>query len=844
MIEVRQGQAGLAPLAAALADASNLRNVVLVANPAARVSAETIAVRSPANRHPAEVRVVTPADLARAVLTAAGRPVFELVDAGERWRLLRDYLARHNVSDHASDEQRLAEFGRAFDDARLASAGPAEITVHASAAGTPTWLAVADLLDGWSAELRNRHVTDRVGLLCDAMSAARLAATVQAWWASVDRLVVADANRMPPPTLRTLTSLLGPSRPGHAAALLWGISVPVRLLPPPKPPTPQTPIPQTTTPEVSTATRAAIITGHPAEPIGQVQSLVRCGHPALEAEAVVGELIKGAADGTRWAEMVVVAPSLERLRAVARAARRAGVPISGAPAPRLDGPVVAAVAARARAAHRGSLADEPSAETGSSRAPIRPDQLMRTVVAERAEAVVTASVEGETLVALLSDATLHAHLSCAAWADRLDSAPPAPPLPRAAASETVELCTIDELLDRVDVPRLTVLTGCIEGVLPSRRSNRIYDPAVLGGPGGVSGADLAHLTAQRERFASVATATSQQGSVVYIAAPEPGVLVSRFTEGIAAVAPTFAPRHLDHERWPVGLAQTVNPRPLISGESLHLSASQINLFDNCPWQHTVQYRLNLRTEGGLQARFGTYIHTVLERFVAGIPGITTSADVEPNPHRSTLQGLLTLADDCWTDDITDYAPQEDDYRGRAAKMLTDWWHRDGQTLVSSERAAYTEYHFDVAVGQHVVTGFIDRIDAGPDGLSIIDYKTAAKAKSTADTNEDLQLAVYHLAANLDPTLSGLGPVVALNLDFLAENKQVAQQILPDHVQRTTERIVDVANRMLAETALPSVDAACDYCDLARLCDLQAEGRAVPVRFQPTRLLPASSAART
>lgn len=839
MIEVRLGRAGLAPLAATLADASSLRTVVLVANPAARVSAETIAVRSPANRHPAEVRVVTPTDLARAVLTAAGRPVLDLVDTGERWRLLRDFLARHDASDLASDGQRLADFGRAFDDARLASAGPAEITVHASAAGTPIWLAVADLLDGWSAGLRSRYVTDRVGLLCDALSAARLATTVQAWWASVDRLVVADANRMPPPTLRTLTSLLGPSRPDHATALLWGISVPVRLLPAPRPPTAQALTSPLNEPAVVTTDTAQAW-----EPSGQAQSLVRCGHPALEAEAVVGVLIKAADDGTRWEEMVVVAPSLERLRAVARAARRAGVPISGAPAPRLDGPVVAAAAARARAVHRGCLADEPSADTASSRVPIRPDQLMRTVVAERAEAVITASVEGETLVALLSDATRHAHLSCAAWADHLDSAPPAPPLPRAAASETVELCTIDELLDRVDVPRLTVLTGCIEGVLPSRRSNRSYDPAVLDGPSGVSGADLAHLTAQRERFASVATATSQQGSVVYIAAPEPGVLVSRFTEGIAAVAPSFAPRHLDHERWPVGLAQTVNPRPLISGESLHLSASQINLFDNCPWQHTVQYRLNLRTEGGLQARFGTYIHTVLERFVAGIPGITTSAEVEPNPHQSTLQGLLTLADDCWTDDITDYAPQEDDYRGRAAKMLTDWWHRDGQTLVSSERAAYTEYHFEVAVGQHLVTGFIDRIDAGPDGLSIIDYKTAAKAKSTADTNEDLQLAVYHLAANLDPTLSGLGPVVALNLDFLAENKQVAQQILPDHVQRTTNRIVDVANRMLAETTLPSVDAACDYCDLARLCDLQAEGRAVPVRFQPTRLLPANSAERT
>ncbi len=798
MIEIRTGQAGLAPLAAVLGTdhtahgvtdciTDRTRATVLVATASARISAETIALSTPGRF--GDVRVVTPSDLARSVLTAAGETIPEQLSGPDRWRLLRQYLPGGD----------LAEIGRAFDDARLASAGPEEITVHATATGTTAWLAVADRLDGWSALLRNQHVTDRVGLLCAAMSAARGFAAVRSWWATTDFLVVADADRLPLPTQRMLTSLLGPSRPTHADAVLWGISMPVRL---------QSPHPDTAAVTQDFSRSFAI----------PAQSLVRCGHPALEPEAAVGELIQASARGIGWAHMAVVATSPDRLRSVARAARRAQVPISGAPAPRLDGPIVAAIAAQAR------LADS---DTGTG---LRPDQFMRSVVAERADAIIAATVEGETFVALLADATKHAHLSCSDWADHLDTAPAAPARPLAAPSDAVALCTVEELLDRVTPPLVTVLIGCVEGVLPSRRPTRTYDPAVLDGPSGVIGAEHHHLQAQRNRFASVASATATTGSVVYIAAPEPGVLVSRFTEGIETATPTFPPRNLDPERWPVGLAQTVNPRPLVSGGSLFLSASQINLFDNCPWQHTVQYRLNLRTEGGLQARFGTYIHTVLERFVAGINGTITSPEVVPNPHGSTLQGLLTLADECWTDDITDYSPQEDDYRGRASVMLTAWWHRDGMDLVKSHRAAFTEYHFEVSVGEHMVTGFIDRIDVGPDGLSIIDYKTAAKAKSVADTNEDLQLAVYHLAANLDPQLRALGEVVGLNLDFLAEDKQVAQRIELDHVERTTQRITDVANRMLAETALPSVDATCDYCDLARLCDLQAEGRAVPVRF--------------
>jgi RecB family exonuclease len=304
-----------------------------------------------------------------------------------------------------------------------------------------------------------------------------------------------------------------------------------------------------------------------------------------------------------------------------------------------------------------------------------------------------------------------------------------------------------------------------------------------------------------------------------IAAPEPGVLVSRFAEGLVAHKPTLPPRTLDAERWPIGLLPTDNQRPLLQHESLSLSATQINMFDNCPWHYTVQYRLGIRTEGGLAARFGTYIHDVLETFVNN-----------DHLHGPTLEGLLLLADERWSTDITDYGPQEDDYRRRSHDMLTNWWVRDGQDLLTTSRAAHTEYEFAVPIGPHTIKGFIDRIDKTGAGLSIIDYKTSATAKSQADTNEDLQLAVYHYAASTDPALMQLGPVVSLQLDFVANDKQVRQEITPNHLAQTEERILAVAGRMLTEESDPSVMAECDFCDLHRLCDLQAAGRPVPVRF--------------
>ena len=799
MIDVRHGQVGLAEVSDVLRATDQQRIVVLVPTAAGRVSAETIALGVGVERpHVLNTRVLSADELARSVLVAAGLGVPQVVDTSTRRGLLHQFLADRRLLDGAHPGEREADFNRAFDDIRLA---PNRI------ATTPAgWSAITDLLPAWEATLASVGMTDRVGLLCSAQHSIETndqQVSVARWWANVDHLVVADAHRFPVPTQRTIAALIGTHRPGHTFTTIWGASVPEPL--------------------------AAVLNDPSTQPASRAaqQRLIRCGHPALEAEAAVG--VVAAHPTVAFCDIAIVATHRDQLRGVARAARRAGIPVSGAPAPRLEGPVVAYVVALARCA-------DPA---------VTPPALMRSVLRQRAKALGSTTVEGETLMSLYTHSARHTHLTAAEWADVVATSPVAPEPPAAAPTNAVSLCTVEDLLDRVSPPQLTVLIGCVEGVLPSRRPHRSLDPALLAGQHGTAAADVQHIASQRDRFNSVALVTAPCGEVVYIAAPEPGVLVSRFTEGISAEAPTFAARQLDTERWPIGLTPTVNQRPLVHGNSLNLSASQINLFDNCPWQYTVQYRLNLRTEGGLQARFGTYIHTVLERFVAGIgstiPIVPTPPDAPiPNPHGSTLDGLLALADECWTTDITDHTPQEDDYRGRAAIMLTNWWERDGQDLVNSRKAAFTEYRFQVAVGDHLVTGFIDRIDrielaANPasdahHGLSIIDYKTASKAKTVADTNEDLQLAVYHLAANLDPTLSQLGKVVALNLDFLAENKQVSQRIQPDHAALTTQRIVAVADRMLAEESHPSVDAACDYCDLARLCDLQAEGRPVPVRF--------------
>ena len=394
--------------------------------------------------------------------------------------------------------------------------------------------------------------------------------------------------------------------------------------------------------------------------------------------------------------------------------------------------------------------------------------------------------------------------------------------------DAVTLCSIDEAVGRRW--RHVVLIGAVEGELPARRPVLRLDPAVLDGPFTGSELRLRWQRRERARFDEAVACASEQFSAV--SAPEAGVLVSRFVEGLTVQPRLLAARHPDPQRWPQGLAETSSDVPLQRGPGLHLSATQLTMFENCPWQHTVQYRLGLRGQGGLAARFGSLVHAILERFLQPPADVITDVVTEPvTVFPRTLDGLIDLAAASWSDDIADYRPQAEDYRRRLDTILRNWWQNEGAGLVADGRVLAVEHEFAIEVGPHRLHGFIDRVDRVGDGIGVVDYKTGGTARSIASTQEDLQLAVYHLAATRDPQLRQHGPVRSLELNFIAAGTAGTvrtQVITAGHDMHTEHRIESLAQRMIAEEHEPSVAASCEYCDLHRLCPLQSRGRPVPV----------------
>jgi DNA helicase-2/ATP-dependent DNA helicase PcrA len=237
--------------------------------------------------------------------------------------------------------------------------------------------------------------------------------------------------------------------------------------------------------------------------------------------------------------------------------------------------------------------------------------------------------------------------------------------------------------------------------------------------------------------------------------------------------------------------------------ALSLSASDLDLYLTCPLKYKFRRVFGIPQEPTINQRFGILIHSVLERF-------HKDSDEDGAPEGG-LAGLMDLFESGWRRSGFGSSDDELQFRDRAREAMRLYWERERE---AEGGPVWLERKFDIRIGPHQVRGRVDRVDRLPDGsYELIDYKTGER-KSEAQLENDLQLALYRLAAREAWGLeAGTGSYY-----YVLDADKVAAPVRADDAERVERTVLKVGEGVLGQDFEPRPSpTTCSWCDYRLIC---------------------------
>ncbi|MBA2240039.1 MAG: ATP-dependent helicase, partial [Solirubrobacterales bacterium] len=244
-----------------------------------------------------------------------------------------------------------------------------------------------------------------------------------------------------------------------------------------------------------------------------------------------------------------------------------------------------------------------------------------------------------------------------------------------------------------------------------------------------------------------------------------------------------------------------------SGDGVALSASDIGLYRICPLKYKFARVFAIPQEPTINQRFGILLHNVLERFHTE----ELRSDAGPEPRPGTLERLLSLFEAGWRRSGFGSSDDELQYRDRGVAALARYAERQSG---DPRRPVWLERRFAFTIDRHQLRGRIDRVDRAPGGgYELIDYKTG-QAKSSAELADDLQLALYRVAAreawDVEAELGSYWYVLA--------DRRVPAPAAPDDAERVERTVLEVAAGIEGQDFEPRPShEICSWCDYRLIC---------------------------
>lgn len=233
------------------------------------------------------------------------------------------------------------------------------------------------------------------------------------------------------------------------------------------------------------------------------------------------------------------------------------------------------------------------------------------------------------------------------------------------------------------------------------------------------------------------------------------------------------------------------------GDGLALSASDIDTYRTCPLKYKFARVFRVPQEPTINQRFGIVVHQVLERY-----------------HQSggqSVDELLGLLEASWRRSGFGGSDEERQLHTKAENALRKYHTR---FAADDSEPMWFEKSFNFRIGAHTLRGRVDRVDRLADGrYELIDYKTG-RPKSPAQLRDDVQLALYAVAAE---SAWSLDSSVQSYLYVLDDQKVP----LPDDANDAewiAETVLEVADGILSQGFEPTPSyAACSICDYRIAC---------------------------
>lgn len=240
-------------------------------------------------------------------------------------------------------------------------------------------------------------------------------------------------------------------------------------------------------------------------------------------------------------------------------------------------------------------------------------------------------------------------------------------------------------------------------------------------------------------------------------------------------------------------------------ESLRLSFTQLDQYETCPRKYWFSYELRIPAPVSSSLTIGSAVHEALEYFYKKIlQDEKAGKEFLEHAFKEAFERENKIHQNCGGKDFE-----------VGLQALLDYYDLHGGQF---KKPLAVEKSFKLRVGEHQVSGKIDRVDEGPEGVVIIDYKTgkakdATKKEHQKFAEDSLQFSIYALAAKecFDWKLD------RLEFYYLYSNQSLATTRSDEQLVKTKERITALADQIQENHFDASPGFHCKFCDYKRIC---------------------------